>query len=280
MSTEILIDGLSFPEGPRWHEGALWFSDHALGRVYRVTSDGRPEIVLQGEGQLSGLGWRPDGTMLVVSMLDRRLLAWNGGDVRQVADFTDVFPWHANDMVVDSAGRAYVGNFGFDLTVRGDIKPTVIVCVQPDDTWAVAAEDLLFPNGTAITPDGGTLIVAETYGARLTAFDVGPAGELANRRVWAPTPGVFPDGICLDAEGCVWAASATTGEAVRYREGGEVAARVQTSREGAFACMLGGEDGRTLFVCTSTGLGYEHTRELLGGRIETVRVDAPRAGLP
>lgn len=275
--TEILVEGVAFPECPRWHEGVLWWSDHALGRVYRLNGD--PQIVLEIAEQPSGLGWRPDGTLLVVSMLDRRLLAWDGQKLSQVADLTGVFPWHANDMVVDAAGRAYVGNFGFDLG-GGEVTSTVLACVDPDGTIAVAAEDLLFPNGAVITPDGKTLIVAETYGARLTAFDIGAGGEVANRREWSPTPGVFPDGICLDAEGCVWVASVTTGEAIRYREGGEIAGRIKSSRDNAFACMLGGEDGRTLFVCTASGSSYEESRELLGGRIETARVEAPHAGLP
>ncbi len=277
--TDVVAEGLGFPECPRWHEDALWFSDHALGRVYRMRPGGDPEVVLEIPGQPSGLGWRPDGTLLIVSMVDRRLLGWDGHEVRQVADFSDVFAWHGNDMVVDAAGRAYVGSFGFDL-FGGDIKPTVLMRVGPDNRAAVAAEGVVFPNGMVITPDGGTLILAETYAARLTAFDVSGGGELSGRREWAPTPGVFPDGICLDAQGCVWVASPTTGEAILYREGGEVAGRVQTSREQAYACMLGGEDGRTLFICTATGLRHDKNRETRGGRIETARVEAPHAGLP
>jgi sugar lactone lactonase YvrE len=275
--TEIVAEGLAFPECPRWHEGELWFSDHALGRVCRLRE--QPEVVLEVPNQPSGLGWRPDGTLLIVSMLDRRLLAWDGGELRQVADFTEHFAWHANDLVVDAAGRAYAGSFGFDL-FGGEMKPTVLMRVDPDGTATVAAEDVLFPNGMVITPDGRTLILAETYGNRLTAFAIDAGGELRERREWAPTPNVFPDGICLDAEGCVWAASPVSGEVVRVREGGEVAARVQTSRDHAYACMLGGDDGRTLFVCTATGLRHDQNRAGLGGRIETVRVDVPHAGLP
>src|SRR5207245_6689644 len=132
-----------------------------------------------------------------------------------------VATWHCNDMVVDSAGRAYVGNFGFDLQ-GGDVVPAKLARVDPDGSVHVAAEDLLFPNGTVILPGGRTLVIAETYGQRLTAFDVGADGSLSGRRVWAETPGVFPDGVCLDAEGCIWVASPVTGEAIRYREGGEV----------------------------------------------------------
>lgn len=275
--TEILVEGLGFPECPRWHGGELWFSDHALGRVCRF--DGELETVLEVAAQPSGLGWRPDGTLLIVSMVDRRLLAWDGAGLQAVADLRDRFAWHANDMVVDAGGRAYVGEFGFDL-FGGELRPSVLVRVDPDGAITAAAEDLVFPNGTVIAEDGRTLIVAETYANRLTAFDVGPRGELSNRREWASTPDVFPDGICLDAEGCVWVASPVKGEAIRYREGGEVLARVKTSREQAYACMLGGPDGRTLFVCTATGLRHDRNRAGLGGRIETARVDVPHAGLP
>jgi sugar lactone lactonase YvrE len=182
-------------------------------------------------------------------------------------------------MVVDAEGRAYVGNFGFDLH-GGTPAPAVLCRVDPDGGVHTAAGDLMFPNGTVIWPDGRTLVVAETYAFRLTAFEIMPGGELRDRREWSPTPGVFPDGICLDAEGGIWAASATTGEVIRYLAGGEVTHRLRTTRTQAYACMLGGDDGRTLFVCTSTGLNHDQNRSRRGGRIEVVRVDVPHAGLP
>lgn len=277
--TEVIADGLGFPECPRWHGGRLWFSDHALGTVSTLLPGGEPETVLEVEGKPSGLGWRPDGTLLVVSMEDRRLLALNGAELSEVADLNRVATWHCNDLAVDGTGRAYVGNFGFDLH-GGTPVPAVLARVDPDGSIHVAASDLMFPNGTVIFPDGRTLVVAETYAARLTAFDVGAGGALSNRREWAPTPGVLPDGTCLDAKGGIWAASPTTGEVIRYLEGGAVTARLRTSREQAYACMLGGDDGRTLFICTSTGLNHDQNRARRGGRIEAARVDVPHAGLP
>jgi sugar lactone lactonase YvrE len=212
-------------------------------------------------------------------MLDRRLLRVENGRPRVHADLSAVATGPCNDMVVDARGRAYVGNFGFDRHRGEEPRTACLARVDPDGAVTRAAEDLWFPNGTVITPDGRTLIVGETLAHRLTAFDVAADGTLSNRRVWASLDGVFPDGICLDADGCIWVTDARGPAILRVREGGRVEERVPTGDRHAFACMLGGADRRTLFVCTCTGSGPAMA-EKREGRIETVRVAVPGAGLP
>ena len=197
-----------------------------------------------------------------------------------LADLSAVATGPCNDMVVDGRGRAYVGNFGYDRHKGEPPRTTCLARVDPDGRVTRAAEDLFFPNGTVITPDGRTMIVGETQGHRLTAFDVAPDGQLDNRRVWASLDeNVFPDGICLDAEGAIWVSDARGFELLRVREGGKIDGTVSTGSRYAFACMLGGADRRTLFVCTSTGSGPAMA-DKRDGAIETVRVDVPGAGLP
>lgn len=277
---ETLLDGLTFPEAPRWHDGRLWFSDFYTHRVLTVTPEGAVETILEVPQRPSGLGWTPDGALLVVSMLDRRLLRVERGTTRVLADLSAVATGPCNDMVVDGRGRAYVGNFGYDRHKGEPPRTTCLARVDPDGRVSRAAEDLFFPNGTVITPDGRTLIVGETQAHRLTAFDVAPDGQLDNRRVWASLDeNVFPDGICLDAEGAIWVSDARGFALVRVREGGKIDGTVSTGTRYAFACMLGGADRRTLFVCTSTGSGPAMA-DKRDGAIETVRVDVPGAGLP
>lgn len=278
-ATRVLLDGLAFPEGPRWRDGRLWFSDMHQRRVMTVDLEGRAESVVEVEGWPSGLGWLPDGRLLVVSMTDRRLLRLDPGGLATVAELEDLASFHCNDMVVDREGRAYVGNFGFDLHAGAAPTTAELILVTPEGRTAVVADGLSFPNGTVLTPDGGTLIVGESFGARLTAFDVGADGLLSGRRVWASLEGAVPDGICLDAEGAVWLASPVSAEVLRVREGGEVTHRIPVSTQ-AFACMLGGPDGRTLFVCTAATSDPEAAAAERSGRIETARVDVPHAGLP
>jgi sugar lactone lactonase YvrE len=275
-----LLDGLTFPEAPRWHDGRLWFSDFYTPRVLAVSPDGTVETILEIPQRPSGLGWTPDGALLVVSMLDRRLLRVERGTTRVLADLSAVATGPCNDMVVDGRGRAYVGNFGYDRHRGEPPRTTCLARVDPAGRVTRAAEDLFFPNGTVITPDGRTMIVGETQGHRLTAFDVAPDGTLSNRRVWAPLDdAVFPDGICLDAEGAVWVSDARGFELLRVREGGKIDGTVSIGTRYAFACMLGGADRRTLFVCTSTGSGPAMA-DKRDGAIETTRVDVPGAGLP
>lgn len=278
-ATEILLDGLTFPEGPRWREDKLWFSDFYSHRVICAGLDGRAETVIEVPQRPSGLGWTPDGTLLIVSMRDRRLMRLKRGRLEQVADLSELATGPCNDMVVDREGRAYVGNFGFDRHAGEPERTTCIIRVDPDGTIARAADDLSFPNGTVITPDGRRLIVGETFTKRLTAFDIGAGGALANRRVFAQFEDCYPDGICLDAEGAIWVADARGNRVVRVFEGGRIERTVSTGAQGAFACMLGGDDRRTLFICTCSGSGPAMA-EKRDGRIEFARVDVPGAGLP
>jgi sugar lactone lactonase YvrE len=278
--TKTLLDGLCFPEGPRWHEGKLWFSDMHAHQVVRVGLDGRAENVVEVKEAPSGLGWLPDGRMLVVSMHDRKLLRRErDGRLVEHADLSKIADFHCNDMVVDRHGRAYVGNFGFDLIANAPQKTTKLALVQPDGRASVAATEVAFPNGCVITPDGRTLILAESMGAKLTAFDVAADGSLSNRRLFAQLEGAIPDGICLDAEGAVWVASPTGNECLRVHEGGRVSRRVQTSRL-TYACMLGGPERKQLLICTSGTHDPAQCVAEKSGRIEVADVDVPGAGWP
>jgi len=275
-----LLDGLAFPEGPRWRDGRLWFSDMHAHEVVAMTPDGARETVYSAGGPVSGLGWLPDGRMLVVSMEDRRLLRIEpDGTAGTHADLAGVATGNCNDMVVDKAGRAYVGNFGEGYP-GGEIKPTRMARADPDGRVVAAADELVFPNGTVITPDGKTLVVGETFAARMTAYDVAADGSLSNRRVWAQLPqGAVPDGCCLDAEGAIWVASPTTNDVIRLAEGGKVIERI-AAEQGVYACMLGGADGRTLYLLTCGSSNPAECAADRKGRIEAVQVEAPAAGLP
>ena len=277
--TNVLIDGLCFGEGPRWHEDALWLSDMHAQQVLRVTPDGTSEVVVElTDDQPSGLGWLPDGTLLIVSMSQRKLLAFDGAHLRDHADLSGLASWHCNDMVVDGEGRAYVGNFGFDLHNRAKPKSAELICVTPDGAARVVADDLMFPNGTVITPDGQTLIVGESFGGRLTAFDIAANGDLGNRRVWAQLPeGAVPDGICLDSAGGIWSASPSSNECVRQIEGGEVTDRIALER-GAYACMIGA--GQQLYVLTSSSSDPADCVANKDARVEVYDAPHPRAGWP
>jgi len=292
-----LLEGGSFFEGPRWHDGRWWVSDFYRHVVLAIDEGGRAEEVMTVEAQPSGLGWMPDGSMLVVSMKDHRLLRRSpDGAVSVHADVTEHCGGHLNDMVVDPEGRAYVGNFGFDLMAGADPAPAALVRVDPDGSATVVADDLLFPNGSVITPDGGTLIVGETAGARYTAFTIADDGSLSDRRVWAqlaptPEPGPLdevlaalkfgPDGCALDAEEHIWSADEVNARCARVAPGGEVVDEVRVPEGlGVFACMLGGDHGRTLLICAAPDFA-EHTREgATDAVLFTTTVDVPHAGLP
>jgi sugar lactone lactonase YvrE len=279
-SPTTLLDGLSFGEGPRWHDGKLWFSDMHAQSVMTVDLDGRSEAVVSVPNDPSGLGWLPDGRLLVVSMRDRRLLRLeDDGTLCQVADISALASHHCNDMVVDEAGRAYIGNFGFDLHNQAQPGPAEIVLVEPDGGARIVANGLSFPNGAVITPDGSTLIVGETFGACLTAFSIDADGSLCGRREWARLEKEVPDGICLDVEGGIWVASPVSGEVLRVREGGDVTDRIAVDHQ-AFACMLGGPERRHLFICTAKSSEPEACRKERSGRIEVIEVSVAGAGLP
>ena len=274
-----LLAGLAFAEAPRWHDGALWFSDFYTHRVQRLdVASGQASTVCEVPGQPSGLGWLPDGRLLVVSMTDRRLLRLErDGTLALHADLSRLASSHCNDMAVDAAGRAWVGNFGYDLLAGAPPAPAELLRVDPDGRAEVAARELRFPNGCVVTPDGATLIVAETGAKRLTAFDLDPAeGRLSRRRVWADLGALRPDGICLDAEGAVWCAALRANACVRVREGGEVLQRIATE-DPCIACALGGADGHSLFVVTGHVAGAAQALAARSGRIGMERVEVPAA---
>jgi sugar lactone lactonase YvrE len=280
-TTTVILDGLAFPEGPRWHDGRLWFSDQHDKRVVAMHPDGTAETIVDVPQQGSGLGWLADDRMLVVSMLDRKVMRLESdGTLAVHADLSSLAPGACNDMVVGPEGRAYVGNFGFDM--YGGEKPceTCVIAVETDGTARVAADGMAFPNGSIITGDGSTLLVGESMASRISAFDIAADGTLSNRRVWAQIAGATVDGMCLDAEGAVWAACPFTGRVMRIREGGEVVDEVKGTHPGAFACMLGGDDRLTLYVCTAPTHVPDEARVAHGGRIEAVPVDVPGAGWP
>jgi sugar lactone lactonase YvrE len=294
---QTVHEGGRFFESPRWHEGHWWVSDFYDHRVLRLSEDGRDETVLEVPGQPSGLGWMPDGSMLVVSMKDQRVLRRHtDGTVVEHAHLSEQSEGHTNDMVVDATGRAWVGDFGFDLMALGEPSPTSLKRVDPDGTVTVAAEGLLFPNGMVITPDGRTLIAGESVGSRYSAWTIEPDGSLTDHRVWAqlgPTPplGSFtdmlaqlqaaPDGCTLDAENHLWAADALFGRLLRIAPGGAVVDEISAPEGlGMFACMLGGEDGRDLLICAAPDF-FEHNRaHTRDGVLLRTRVDVPHAGLP
>jgi len=277
---EVVADDLMFPEGPRWHDGALYFSDFYRHEVLRLDSSGGLTQVAAVANQPSGLGWLPSGELLIVSMTDRRLLRLDAdGRIHPHADLSACASSHCNDMVVDGAGRAYVGNFGFDREAGEKPKAANICLVEIDGSVTAVAGDLRFPNGSVITPDGETLIVAESAGNRLTAFKIGSDGSLSDRRVWADLGEHVPDGISLDADNGVWVADPLKRCVFRVSEGGEISEQIDTGKNAAFACALGGDDGCTLYVCTAATSG-SRAASVRSGRIECTRVSTPHAGLP
>jgi sugar lactone lactonase YvrE len=289
-TTHVLAEGIYFGEGPRWHEGRLWFSDFYAHAVKSVSLAGDLRTEFEIDDRPSGLGWLPDGSMLVVSMTKRQVLRRTAdGQIAVHADLNGVAGFHCNDMVVDAAGRAYVGNFGFDLdaeisargipSVLADHPTAKLAWVASDGTVSVAAEGMHFPNGPVITPDGKTLIIGETLGAVLTAFDIGADGALSNRRVWASTAPRIPDGIALDAAGAVWIANPVAPECVRFAEGGDVLEVIETGQP-CYACMLGGDDGRTLFMLTARSSDAHQAAEEATGKLLIAHVDHARAGWP
>lgn len=293
---KVVAEGLTYLEGPRWHKGLLWFVDFYTFGVYQVNAQGVVEKVVEVENQPSGLGWLPDGRMLVVSMKDRKVLRQEADKTLVVhADIWDKCRGHANDMVVAPNGDAYVGNFGFDLMGGADYQSADLVLVRPDGSSQIVAEGLAFPNGMVITPDEKVLIVNELFGNRISQFDILPDGTLGPRRDFAnygdlgdePDVGkrlaaakLIPDGLALDAEGAVWVADTLNHRAVRIAEGGKILEEVNTAPEGVFAVALGGEDGRTLFMCAAPDWDEALRTAKREGRMLATQVTVPHAGTP
>src|ERR1039457_3883011 len=250
---EAVVEGLAFPEAPRWHDGALYFSDFYTHLVHRLGPTGVLHTVAEVPGQPSGLGFAPDGALLIASMVARRVYRLAGGELAEIADLRDVAPYHINDLIVDREGRAYVGNFGSNLGVDA-IVSTDLIRVDPDRAVSIAAEDLIFPNGMVITPDGHTFLIAETFAYRITAFDVTVDGALNNRREWArfgdgpavdladalASGNVLPDGMALDAGGRVWVADAYGSGALLVAAGGQVLDAIEIGDLTVFGVALGG----------------------------------------
>jgi len=276
-----LLTGLAFGESPRWHDDRLWFANWGMQEVVATDLAGTSEVMVRVPTTLPFcIDWLPDGRLLVVSGREGLLLRREpDGSLVTHADLTGLsrHPW--NDLVVDGRGNAYVNGIGFDFP-GGEFAPGIVAMATPDGVARQVADGLAFPNGMAVTPDNATLIVAESYGARLTAFDIAQDGSLSNRRVWAELPDGHPDGICLDAEGAVWYGDVPAKRCVRVREGGEVLQTVDLDR-GCFACTLGGADGRTLFLMAAD---FSNAAAMAGGprtgQVLTVAAPAARAGWP
>jgi sugar lactone lactonase YvrE len=276
---EVLLDDLTFPEGPRWRDGRLYFSDFFRHEVVSVTLDGVRETVVTLDDRPSGLGWQPDGRMLIVAMSQQQLLRVEEGRAVPFADLAPFASGLCNDMVVDAEGGAYVGEFGFDQEAGEAPKLGNLMRVSPEGEVSVASPDMSFGNGMTISPDGRTLLCAETYERRITAFDRAEDGTLSGRRVFADLGGHFPDGISRDAEGALWVASPVQHAVLRVRDGGEILAEIPLPEEQPLACMLGGDDGRQLFICTTRVMGPA-AKDAASGRIYLTRAPAPHAGLP
>ncbi|MCC6472327.1 MAG: SMP-30/gluconolactonase/LRE family protein [Burkholderiales bacterium] len=286
LNSSVLAEGGLFAESPRWHQGRLWFSEMTAGRVLALDAQGRIEEIFKVPAPM-GLGWLPDGRLLVVSMAEYRVYCFDGRRLEPYCELSAACAGPPNDIVVDAAGRAYVGNMGVRDFLGGEKpKPADLISIAPGAIVTAAAPDLLFANGMAIPPDGRTLIVAETFAHRLTAFDVDPAdGSLCRRRVFAHLEGRTPDGIALDAEGAVWVGSMETCEFLRVREGGEITHRIAPGRH-CVSCALGGPDRRTLYMVTLERPAHfaNVTEAMRNGatraRIEVAQAPAPGAGLP
>lgn len=287
-NVQELAAGFSYLEGPRWRNGKLYVSDFYTHQVLAINEAGKVELVATVPEQPSGLGWLPDGRLLIVSMRDRRVLRQEkDGSLTEHADLSELTTWHLNDMIVDEAGRAYVGSFGFDLMSGAPVQTANIVLVQPDGSAEVAADDLAFPNGMDLLDNGGTLVVSESFGNRLSSFNVDSSGELSARQDWAsfgPEPtsediaevlesvSAVPDGLCRDEDDTVWVADGIGQRVVRVAKGGEIVDQVSTGDLNVFACALGGSDGRTLFMCAAPTFAEHERRDTREGVLLTAKV--------
>ena len=284
--TQVLLDGLGMGESPRWHDGCLWFSNWGTDEIAAVDLNGNSEVIGPGGGGSGwATNWLPDGRMLVTGGELVRVEP-DGSRVRH-ADLSHISPYGWSEITVDGRGNIYVNSINFDFADFNDLlasgkSPGKIALVTPEGGSREVADGLAFPNGMVVTPDNATLIVAESFARRLTAFDIGSDGSLSNRRVWAEVTG---DGICIDAEGAVWTSDVGLDEGgvcLRVREGGEVLDRIELDRP-CYACMLGGDDGRTLFMVVAKWFGPDRVDELVQartGQILTARVAVPHAGWP
>ena len=276
----VLMTGIAFGESPRWHDGRLWFCDWGAQELIAVDLEGKGEVIVRVPSFPFCIDWLRDGRLLIVSASDRRLLRREpDGSIVTHADLSRLSknPW--NDIVVDGRGNTYVDNIGFDFP-GGEFAPGILALVTPDGSARQVADGVAFPNGIVVTPDNATLILAESYANRLTAFDIAADGTLSNRRLWADLDRGVPDGICIDAENAVWYADVPNMRCVRVREGGEVLQTIDLDR-GCFACMLGGADRRTLFLVAREWRGPASMADAgRTGQVLTAKVSTPGAGWP
>ena len=295
MVTRQLVSfhtGGMFFEGPRWHDSSWWVSDFYTHQVSRISPDGVATTVVEVDAQPSGLGWLPDGSLVISSMTDHKVLRLSDGRLTVLADVSEHCGGYLNDLVVDARGHIFVGDFGFDLLAGETPRPTSLKRVDPDGQVTVAAEGLHFPNGSVVTPDGSTLIVGETFGNRYTAWDLAPDGSLSRRREWARFGPdidftgdvarqlvVTPDGCALDGEEHLWVADAYAGRAIRVAPGGAIVDEISAPEGmGVFACALGGESGHTLMLCAAPLSGSVGPDGPHDGVLFTAEVAVPRAG--
>jgi sugar lactone lactonase YvrE len=275
------MSGIAFGESPRWHDGRLWFADWGAQELIAADLEGRSEVVVRVPSSPFSIDWSPEGRLLIVSGPEGVLLRRESdGSLVTHADLSGLsdHPW--NEIVVDGRGNAYVNNIGFEFPC-GEFAPGTVALLAPDGSVRQVADGVAFPNGMAVTPDDSTLIVAESYANELTAFDIAEDGGLSNRRVWADLGDGVPDGLCFDAEGAVWYADVPNKRCVRVREGGEVLQTIDLDR-GCFACMLGGPDGKTLFLVAQEWRGMESAadEEERTGQILTAPAPAANDGWP
>ncbi len=278
--TQPLAEGFFFLEGPRWHQGKLWFSDMWGYKVYTLTAGGERQVVCEVPQRPSGIGFLPDGTPLIVSMADRKLMKLKNGALSVHADLSKFAGGDVNDTVTDALGRTYVGNFGYDLFSGAEPAPADLVLVEADGATRVVASDLSFPNGAVIKDHGKTLVISESWANRLSAFDIAADGSLTNRRIYANVGDRVPDGICLDAAGAIWVSCFNSGEFLRLLDGGEITDIVTCGDKRAVACQLGGDDGKTLFCLTYDGQIEDLHKQKAAGAVETVRVAVGGGGSP
>ncbi len=272
MDHRILADNLTFTEGPRWHptEEKLYFSDFHSHTVYRIDLQGNMETVVTIDDRPSGLGWLANGDLLIVAMVSRRLLRFDGKQTHEVANLSTLAPYHCNDMVVSENGTAYIGNFGCDFE-NEPLITTNLIKVSPDGSASTVTDELCFPNGAVITDEGRTLVIAETFAARLTAFDIDKAGNLSNRRIWANLESYSPDGICIDRSGGIWVATPGSKCVIRVEGGGKITANIPLEID-SIACALGGANEQYLLLCTSDHLSDNECITHRSARIELIEL--------
>jgi sugar lactone lactonase YvrE len=284
MKATVWIDQLVFPESPRWHQGEFWFSDMYAGTIWAAVPGKSPKLMIDWKNDVSGLGWMPNGDLLFVDMNNRKVMRKGKEGISLHCDLSALASCHCNDMVVDDSGRAYVGNFGFDAIKGESFSKAELILINENGDASIVADKMSFPNGPVLTPDGKMLIVAESMARRLTAFDIEEStGNLTNRREWAKIENGYPDGICMDQAGGIWVAAVKQPSLIRVVQGGKVTDSIETSAQ-PYACMLGGPEGRTLFIAVTDidqdTASHESMRANRKGKIEVVEVDVPHAGLP